>query len=229
MTDVARSIRALFKNSWAPFPVMRATSSAGSIDSYASVVVSYGLHAALVDDSASPEFKEKYGNNRFKEAANKHLRPQPYLYKGRLSLINASRLPTPSGESLPKRDIGDRHTYVLITRCSSLEPNWRIAPMASPTANPETVDVVRMADLSGAELGRILMDAYKNGAHVNDAQFEYNRATLVTFTVDESAHDRTRVCIDGAIYRVKQGEQVTVTVSPTIGNSQVQIQVPKLS
>ncbi|ORY84495.1 ATP-NAD kinase-like domain-containing protein [Protomyces lactucae-debilis] len=164
MTNVARGIRALFKPNWTTLPVLHAKSSAGSINRYAAVVVSYGLHAALVDDSASTEFREKYGTDRFKEAANRHLRPKPYLYKGKLSLTKACRFPDLNSEAARDQEVGSNHTYVLITRCSSLESDWRIAPMASPTAYPDKLDVVRMGDMSGTDLGRILMDAYKNGA-----------------------------------------------------------------
>lgn len=230
MSTIAQGLRALFKNNWTPLQVMSVRSrSLGQ--QYACVVFSYGFHANVVADSAPPEMRASHGTNRFKEAAIKHLKPSPYVYRGALVLSDAARFPnfeTPGAT----RDqvVGDKeHTYMLMTRCSNLESDWKIAPMANPMGNPGKIDIVRMGgQLNASELSGVLMSAYSMGAQINDPRFEYYRATGAVLAVGEQAESRRRVCVDGAIHVVEYGEQIEVGCTYDVGPKKTRLLIQRL-
>lgn len=228
ISNLAQGIRAIFKDCFQPLPVLSVEINGRPLPIYATVVVSYGLHASLIRDCASPEVKARYGNNRFQEMAKRHLYPSPYLYQADLKLLRASKFPEFSG---PEADttVGDgEHTYCLFTRCSNLESDWNIAPLASPFSESDKFDVVRMGNLSGADLGTILMDAYKSGAQINRRAFEYYRVHQATLGITETANDRRVLCIDGVVIELAAHDQVKVSVSPTVGPMATRILVQKL-
>ncbi|BFZ56345.1 hypothetical protein PYCC9005_003391 [Savitreella phatthalungensis] len=230
MTTIAQGLRGLFKNNWQPLQVMSVRSQSLGLQ-YACVVFSYGFHAAVVHDSQSPQMKQAYGSNRFKEAAIKHLKPKPYSYRGALVLSDALRHPDFEQSSRAQDQVvgGREHSYILVTRCSNLESDWKIAPLASPMGNPGKLDVVRMSgDLNASELSGVLMSAYSMGAQINDPRFEYYRATGAVLAVGAEDEDRRRVCIDGAIHTVQYGEQVEIGCTYDIGPQQTRILMQKL-
>lgn len=215
--NIAQGIRAIFKNNFQPLPVMSVSINDHVDLLYAAVVVSFGLHAALVRDCESEEYKQRYGGNRFQEVAKKHLNPSPYLYQANLKLLRAARFPDFAGRQADMI-IGDgKHSYCLITRCSNLEGDWKIAPFANPLAENGKLDVVRMGNLSGSELGSVLMDAYKAGAQINRESFEYYRASEVSAQMLESDQSRRLMCVDGTIIDVQPNDVVRVKVCPSVG------------
>lgn len=225
IASVAQGIRNIFKGTFQPLPLVRVRSlSLGTV--YSAVVVSWGLHAALVDDSDSADYRQRYGNERFKEAATHNLYPKPHSYRGSFHVRKASRFPD-FGTSARQRDValGDSHTYVLITRCCNLEATWKIAPMASPIKNPTKLDVVRMGNLSGEALGSILMDGYKCGAQINNPDFEYYRVESAKLTIGEKDERWRRICIDGAIHLVDPQETIEVDLVTSLGKSGVRMSV----
>lgn len=225
--SIAQGIRAIFKNNFQPLPLMSVSISDHEVI-YAAVVVSFGLHAALVRDCASQANKERYGNDRFKEVAKKHLYPSPYLYSGDLVLNGAARFPNFAGPESTLTVGEGKHSYCLITRCSNLEQDWKIAPLANPIVDNGKLDIVRMGALSGAELGSVLMDAYRSGSQINRKAFEYYRASGAGLKITETNQDMAVLCIDGVIIELEHDDEITINVCQTIGAQQTKVLVQKL-
>ena len=98
---------------------------------YGAVVCSWGLHASLVADSDTTEYR-KHGSDRFTMAANALLSPPdgslPHAYQGKVAPINDSL----NGRRVSAPLIGQEHMYVLATMVSKLEQKLTISPMSRP-------------------------------------------------------------------------------------------------
>ena len=121
LVDEARKVEALAKDG---------ESENGVI--YGAVVCSWGLHASLVGDSDTTEYR-KHGSDRFTMAAKELLSPSDgsasHAYKGKVALIldNGNGLRRFS-DPLPNQ----QHMYILATMVSNLEQNLKISPHSRP-------------------------------------------------------------------------------------------------
>lgn len=97
---------------------------------YGAVVCSWGLHASLVGDSDTTEYR-KHGSDRFTMAARELLSPSDgsasHAYKGKVTLILDSENER-RADALP----GQQHMYILATMVSNLEQNLTISPHSRP-------------------------------------------------------------------------------------------------
>lgn len=98
---------------------------------YGAVVCSWGLHASLVADSDTTEYR-KHGSKRFTMAANALLSPPdgspPHAYQGTVAPIND--ILNRRNDSVPL--IRQEHMYVLATMVSKLEQKLTISPFSRP-------------------------------------------------------------------------------------------------
>lgn len=169
------------------------------------VVFSWALHAALVADSDTPEYR-KHGAERFQMAAKENLFPadgsKPHAYRGRVSLLSQGKW-----HEIPR----DTHNYVLITMCAKLEANFTISPESKPLDGE--LRAVHMGAVSGG--GEDVMDAlklaYQGGKHVEIDTVGYQAAEAFRLTIDEEDTRWRRVCIDGTIFVVERGGQIEVS------------------
>ena len=99
---------------------------------YGAVVCSWGLHASLVGDSDTTEYR-KHGSDRFTMAAKELLSPSDgspsHTYRGKVTPIH--------DEGNGQREVSDplpeqQHMYVLATMVSNLEQNFKISPHSRP-------------------------------------------------------------------------------------------------
>ena len=99
---------------------------------YGAVVCSWGLHASLVGDSDTTEYR-KHGAERFTMAAKELLSPSdgsaPHTYKGKVTLIHDKGN---GRRGFPDRLPGQQHMYILATMVSNLEQNLKISPHSRP-------------------------------------------------------------------------------------------------
>ncbi|KAH4934046.1 hypothetical protein HBH74_088460 [Parastagonospora nodorum] len=172
---------------------------------HGAVVVSWGMHASLVADSDTSEFR-KFGIDRFKMAAKEALYPDdgslPHAYKGQVSVL------TPSGdwEHLPD----DKHLYTLATLVSNLEAPFCISPDSKPLDG--SMHLVYFGPTSGDEAMRIMGLAYQGGKHVHDEMVRYQAIEGLKIKFAEEEGKWRRVCVDGKIVRVEEGGWVEVRV-----------------
>jgi diacylglycerol kinase family enzyme len=219
--DNTLGLRALVGGTSKPLPIFEAAFSEGSrllVDEgskeealplhnsngqpilYGAVVCSWGLHASLVADSDTAEYR-KYGIQRFGMAAKENLFPpdgsESHRYKARVSLG------TKSGTTFEWKVI-DRteHAYVLATLVSNLEKSFTISPASRPLEG--SLRVVHFGHLDGNEVMRIMGLAYQGGKHVGEEVVGYEdvESILIDFGGREEDGRWRRICVDGKIVRV---------------------------
>ena len=151
-SDATHGLRHLLRGSPQEIPTFKATFSPGAellVDEgekseqlpleggsgngfmYGAVVCSWGLHASLVADSDTTEYR-KHGSDRFTMAANALLSPpdgsSPHAYQGKVTPINDDL----NRRRLSASPIGQEHMYVLATMVSKLEQRLTISPLSRP-------------------------------------------------------------------------------------------------
>ena len=171
---------------------------------YGAVVCSWGLHATLVADSDTVEYR-KFGAGRFKMAGKEALYPSdgslPHAYKGRVSM---RREGNGEWERIPR----DEHGYVLTTLVSQLEAGFTISPASKPLDGKLTL--VHFGQLSGKDAMEIMGKAYDGGKHIWDERVGYEEIDGLRIDFNEEDARWRRVCLDGKIIRVEKGGWVEV-------------------
>lgn len=155
------------------------------------VVASWGLHAAIVSDSDSPELR-KLGNKRFQQAAQENIQLVKQDYAGKISLADVS-FPT------------EHHGYFLFALVKSLEKDFPISPKSEYlNRKAYLIDVPYIESDKGNEfLVDILTKVYLQSSHIHDPRVRY-----VTVPVDAAlsieisstcSEKQKRICVDGEI------------------------------
>lgn len=171
------------------------------------VVFSWALHASLVADSDTTEYR-KYGRERFSMAAKELLSPAsgaaPHKYKGKLTIFRGA-----VGTESVQRIVMERreHGYVLVTMVSNLEEKLTISPSSRPLDGK--MRLVHFGPLGPERVMAVMGGAFQGGQHVQDSAVGYE--TVEGMRIDFEEDDEMlngrwrRVCVDGKIVRVPQG------------------------
>lgn len=171
---------------------------------HGSVVCSWGLHAGLVADSDTVEFR-KFGVERFQMAAKEALFPSdgspPHVYRGKVSVLR------PGQQEWHVIRQGE-HAYVLATLCNQLEKGFTISPDSRPLDGK--LRLVHFGPSSGDEAMAIMGKAYQGGQHVHDDRVGYEEIDALRIEFEEDDARWRRVCVDGKIVRVEKGGFVEV-------------------
>nr|POF04029.1 sphingosine kinase 1 [Quercus suber] len=166
---------------------------------HGAVVASWGLHAGLVADSDTAEYR-KYGTERFKMAAKEALYPADgspaHAYTGRVSVLPLDSL---DWQSVPR----DQHGYVLATYCSYLEKGFNVSPDSRPLDGK--FRLIHFGAMTGDEVMGLMTKAYQGGQHVQDERVTYQEINGFRIDFDEVDAKWRRICIDGKIIRVEEG------------------------
>ncbi|KAF2644882.1 hypothetical protein P280DRAFT_366217, partial [Massarina eburnea CBS 473.64] len=164
---------------------------------HGAVVGSWAMHAALVADSDTSEYR-KYGIDRFKMAAKHALYPStgdaPHVYKAGISLLRND-----TWASLEEQE----HMYVLLTLVSNLEQSFCVSPATKPLDG--SMHVVHFGPTAGDEAMRIMGLAYQGGKHVDDGAVRYEAVDGLRIVFKEDEDRWRRICVDGKIVRVERG------------------------
>ncbi|KAI5275371.1 hypothetical protein E4T47_01736 [Aureobasidium subglaciale] len=172
---------------------------------WGAVVCSWGMHASLVADSDTAEYR-KHGVERFQMAAKAALYPEdgspPHTYRGRISVLRGS-----DWHELSEKE----HAYVLATFVSNLEKNFIISPASKPLDGK--LRLIQFGPMSGDEVMKVMTEAYNKGKHVEDDRVRYEEIDGLRIAFDDSQEDGRwrRICVDGKIIRVESGGWVEVT------------------
>ena len=185
-------------------------SDAGSGIVYGAVVCSWALHATLVADSDTTEYR-KHGTTRFQMAAKELLAPsdgsEPHVYRGKITLIKKDRDGRETHHILERHE----HMYILATLVSNLEEKLTISPDSK--ALDGQLRLVHFGPVSSAEVMRILGMAFQGGGHVQEETVGYENVGGLRIDFDEKESRWRRVCVDGKIVRVSEGGWVEVRKS----------------
>lgn len=167
------------------------------------VVCSWGLHASLVADSDTAEYR-KHGADRFKLAAKENLFPDhghgPHKYAGKVSVLRKDG----QWHVMERKE----HAYVLATLVSNLEKTFVISPDSKSLDGQ--LRLVHFGPMSGEEVMKIMMAAYDGGKHVQDRRVIYDEIDGLRIDFDEEDERWRRVCVDGKIVRVDKGGWVEI-------------------
>jgi diacylglycerol kinase family enzyme len=173
---------------------------------YGAVVGSWGLHASLVADSDTAEYR-KFGVERFSMAAKENLYPpdgsEPHHYKANISILNTGET---EWTSLDRKE----HAYVLATLVSNLEKGFTISPSSEPLSGK--LRVVHFGPMPGDEVMRLMTLAYQGGKHVEDQLVTYQEVDGIRISFDGMEEDGRwrRICLDGKIIRIESDGWVEI-------------------
>lgn len=225
--DLTRGLRHFFRGEPHNLPTFSATFSPGSqflVDEgsrtesladfdtdpgivYGAVVCSWALHASLVADSDTAEYR-KHGSQRFQMAAKELLAPSdgsvPHVYKGKVTLFKKDS----HGQEFQTTLESNEYMYLLATMVSNLEEKLTISPHSKPLDGH--LRLLHFGPISSGEVMKILGLAFQGGGHVEDEAVGYDDIEGMRVDFDESDSRWRRVCVDGKIIRVGEGGWVEV-------------------
>lgn len=166
---------------------------------YGAVVASYGLHATLVADSDTTEYR-KHGDKRFSLVAKDLMFPEdgsaPHAYKADVTLFKSGG----------KKEVLERkeHGYLLATPLSNMERTFMISPSSKPLDGQ--LRMVHFGTVSGEKAMQIMMEAYNAGNHVNMDEVSYESIDGMRIDVREEGGDWKwrRFCVDGLTVAVEE-------------------------
>jgi diacylglycerol kinase family enzyme len=187
LVDEASSEEELPKDSKSQRPIL-----------HGAVVCSWAMHASLVADSDTAEYR-KFGVERFKMAAKEALYPAdglpPHSYTAQISILQ--------GEDWKPLEANE-HMYVLATMVSNLEKPFCISPASKPLDG--SLHLVYFGPTNGDEAMRIMGLAYQDGKHVEDSAVRYEaiEGLRIEFQGKEKDARWRRICVDGKIVRVEE-------------------------
>lgn len=175
---------------------------------WGAVVASWGMHAGLVADSDTAEYR-KYGVERFQMAAKEALYPAdgsaPHKYRGRVSVLRKVAN-SEEWQELERKE----HAYVLATFVSNLEKGFTISPASEPLDG--RLRLVHFGPMSGDRVMEVMGLAYQAGKHVEHEAVGYEEieGLKISFEGNEEAGRWRRICVDGKIIRVEAGGWVVM-------------------
>ena len=230
--DLTRGLRHFYRGKAHPLPTFTAQFSPGSEilldegrkaepvaplaadvgEMYGAVVCSWALHASLVADSDTAEYR-KFGSHRFQMAAKELLSPSngsaPHVYKGQITLFKLDE----NGHDIRQVLNAQEHGYVLATLVSNLEEKLAVSPHSKPLDGQ--LRLVRFGAISSEEVMTILGLAFQAGAHVDNEAVEYESIEGIRIDFNEPDGRWRRVCVDGKTVRI--GESGWLEVRKNIG------------
>ncbi|GME63967.1 uncharacterized protein LTHEOB_5357 [Neofusicoccum parvum] len=169
---------------------------------YGAVVCSWAMHAGLVADSDTTEYR-KYGIERFKMAAKEALYPaggsEPHRYRANVSVLRKTQDGKADWEAVSRQE----HAYVLATLVSNLEKTFNISPHTQPLDGH--LRLVHFGPMASDEVMRVMGLAYQEGKHVDEDAVSYDDVEGVRIEFVEDEDRWRRVCVDGKIVLVEQG------------------------
>lgn len=222
-----KGLRTMFKGKPYSLPTFTATFSPGSeflVDEgrsteplpisdkglgviYGAVVCSWALHASLVADSDTAEYRQ-YGSDRFQMAAKELLVPSDgsasHVYQGRITIFRTDQHGREDSVELDRRD----HMYVLASLVSNLEERFKISPRSKPLDGQ--LRLVHFGAIASTDVMRIMGLAAQGGLHVGDDSVGYDDIDGMRIDFEEEDGRWRRVCIDGKIVRVEESGWVEV-------------------
>lgn len=186
---------------------------------YGAVVCSWGLHATLVADSDTREFR-KFGDERFAMVANNLLNPAdqsgPHSYQGVLTVGSSA---DDEGHDVQRMErkymtIGfpadevqrKEHGYILATFCSKLDANFTVSPHSKPLDG--CLRIVHFGPENAQEIWRLFGNG--KGLLVEDEAITYREIESFGITFKEEDERWRRVCVDGHIISVEKDGKVFV-------------------
>ena len=176
---------------------------------FGAVVCSWGIHASLVADSDTTEYR-KHGSDRFTMVAKELLAPSdgspPHVYKGKITLTKKD------GDGRVHHDIMKRrdHEYILATLVSNLEENLTISPRSRPFDGQ--LRLLHFGPMPSDQVMGIMGLAYQGGKHVDNDLVGYEEIEGMRIDFEEDSPEWRRVCVDGKIVQVSEAGWIELEI-----------------
>ncbi|KAF9885126.1 hypothetical protein FE257_000703 [Aspergillus nanangensis] len=176
------------------------------------VVASWGMHASLVADSDTSEYR-KYGAERFKMAAQELLYPPDgtgtHSYAGTITLTRRDE--RTKDEDIVTLDRKD-HMYAMATMVSRLEKEFLISPESLPLDG--RLRFIHFGLRSPEAALKLMSHAYQGGGHVREEGVSYMEIEKLRIDFHETEERWRRVCVDGKIVAVESEGWVEMLITP---------------
>ncbi|KAG5950058.1 hypothetical protein E4U53_005516 [Claviceps sorghi] len=177
---------------------------------YGAIVASYALHASVVHESDTPEYRI-HGSTRFSMVAQRLLQ-EPHPYQATLEVQSVS----PASPSPPRhyRRVGHTtHGYILVSMVSNLERTFTISPATKPLDG--TLHLVHFGAVDQQKIMQAMTAAYRDGEHTvlaweNGHKVLYEEVAAVRVTTQEEDPRWRKFCVDGTIVEVERGGGMVV-------------------
>lgn len=174
---------------------------------HGAVVCSWALHASLVADSDTTEYR-KYGRDRFLMAVKELLAPSDgsaaHVYCGRITLFRKDDKGHDDSFALDRC----KHMYIIASLVSNLEEMFKISPHSKPLDGQ--LRLVHFGAMASTDVMRIMGLAAQGGLHIRDDSVGYDDIDGMRIDFEETDGRWRRVCVDGKIVKVNQGGWVEV-------------------
>ncbi|KAL9637700.1 MAG: hypothetical protein Q9204_001773 [Flavoplaca sp. TL-2023a] len=174
------------------------------------VVCSWALHASLVADSDTAEYR-KFGAQRFQMAAKELMAPEdgsgPHVYSGKITLYKSDE----RGQETVEEIAETKTSYIIATLVSKFEEKLTISPASKPLDGQ--LRVLRFGDIPAADVMRLMGMAMQAGGHEKDDMAQYAPINGLKINFNESDSRWRRVCVDGKIIKVDEGGLLEVRTS----------------
>ncbi|KZT28636.1 hypothetical protein NEOLEDRAFT_1154512 [Neolentinus lepideus HHB14362 ss-1] len=246
-----------FLASSSPRLLALAETSLASTTIYSAVVTSTALHASILHDSEALR-KDMPGIERFKVAAHQNITRwynasvvlRPPKPDGSVQVYDpATKSLIPYGKDAKLQ--GPFAYFLSTVNVDRLEPLFRITPLFSSIPPPPSTPSLDIAilrplrdpavssaaqddrEIFAQKAGRVLGEAYNNGAHVNlryaedrqpvtdgdgEAVVEYFRCGGFEWIPDESDDRAHLLCADGAIFNIPPSGRTTCSAVASTRN-----------
>ncbi|KAG6016659.1 hypothetical protein E4U54_000800 [Claviceps lovelessii] len=183
---------------------------------YGAIVASYALHASIVHESDTPEYRI-HGGKRFGMVAQRLLQ-EPHPYQATLEVQSAgldpaSPSPSPSRSRHYRRINHTTHGYILVSMVSNLERTFTISPATKPL--DATLHLVHFGAVDQDKIMQAMTGAYHGGQHTllewdNGHRVLYEEVAAVRVTTQEEDPRWRKFCVDGTIVEVEKGGGMVV-------------------
>ncbi|KAG5993040.1 hypothetical protein E4U52_002314 [Claviceps spartinae] len=169
---------------------------------YGAIVASYALHASIVHESDTPEYRV-HGRARFSMVAEKLLQ-ESHPYQATLE-VQSARAASPA---IYRHVTPDTHSYILLSMVSNLERNFTISPATKPLDG--TLHLVHIGAVDSQKIMQAMTGAYQGGTHTlleweNGERVLYEQVDRVRITTQEEDARWRKFCVDGTIVEVGRG------------------------
>lgn len=171
---------------------------------YGAVVASYALHASIVYESDTPEYRV-HGSKRFGMAAQQLLR-ESHPYRASVEVMASS-------EPEYRRVGRDTHGYVLVSMVSNLEKTFTVSPGTRPLDGK--LRLVQFGPVGEEKTMEAMMGAYDGGKHTllewdDGEKVRYEEVERVRVVTQEEDGRWRKFCVDGTIVHVETGGGMVV-------------------
>jgi diacylglycerol kinase family enzyme len=183
-----------------------------TITRLAAVVVSWGLHTAIV--AGGDRWRGWFGASRFKVVAAALFAALPY-YDGQVSLYECKRfdpLGNDYGDIVPVQTLTGPFQYFVSGKQEQFEPGFHILPYSQCDDGWIDVVTVRGGNITRSHIWDMHAKA-RTGEHIIKGLAEAYKCKRMQLKCGKAGGDGETVCVDGELYSVKSTSMIVSEIA----------------